>query len=472
MLDPLAIVNELVVIVPLSIALVFLWRFRDRVLLAVTGDDRLHASSLDLLDWLFLQCCGGCTGEWSRHLTGFSCIPKRFRNRNLVKMLGQVLGVTGQSVELKNIVLGDLPLNARGDFFLQVEYSSNPPLVTSLAEDQDPKVIHFPEVLTMRIKHSCIENQVRVVVREMKVWGSRDLCELRLSPVSVLEWAYTGTEQTKRFILRTLEADLECETPPWILLQFDSPTEARGLETLHNPNTVRTATQDGAVRDATLVEFKDEYALLDPAGYAVQEPPEVDLMRLAAYRSGVSRAVACFTALVVLVVSVYMLWRFYVGSCYSHFEWITIAQLHNVTFPVSTHDLSKLVHACYLETSGTGLDSGIPCRPSAEQTAHVCRHVPERQPRPTAFRVAVHEHLGLDVPGIPCASRVCALRNGVVVWDRTLFSLCVLALLSIWLCRHGADALIRRMKRNMQRLRMGQMRELSNATRAQLGLSD
>ncbi|CAK0814988.1 unnamed protein product, partial [Prorocentrum cordatum] len=135
-------------------------RYRDRVLVVLTGDDRIHGTSLDFVWWFFFRCCGMCTGDWTRCLTRSCLCPcKRIRGQNLVNVVGRYLGLTHYTVELKNIVVGDLPWTGPGDFFLQVECEANPPINSSLAQSKEPKVVHFPELVTLHLRWSHFEQQ-------------------------------------------------------------------------------------------------------------------------------------------------------------------------------------------------------------------------------------------------------------------------------------------------------------------------
>lgn len=48
-------------------------------------------------------------------------------------------------MELSNVVVGDLPVEGFGCFYLEIEYGKYPEIVSSVQEDKDPRVVHFPE---------------------------------------------------------------------------------------------------------------------------------------------------------------------------------------------------------------------------------------------------------------------------------------------------------------------------------------
>jgi hypothetical protein len=63
----------------------------------------------------------------------------------LVKWFGRQVGLVSHAVEIRNITVGDLPFDQRGDFYLSIECSTNPPMITALQEEKLPKVVHFPK---------------------------------------------------------------------------------------------------------------------------------------------------------------------------------------------------------------------------------------------------------------------------------------------------------------------------------------
>merc|ERR1719382_111346 len=106
---------------------------------------------------------------------------------NLKRGLGQMLGVVPISIRVTNIVVGDLPtLSEVGDFYISIEVGNNPDQNTSVAEDGDPKAVHFPEAFNLRVKFSPLEGNIRFVVRELHTFGSNELCECHINPIFML----------------------------------------------------------------------------------------------------------------------------------------------------------------------------------------------------------------------------------------------------------------------------------------------
>eukprot|EP00438_Fugacium_kawagutii_P006116 Skav220124 [mRNA] locus=scaffold731:141207:143468:- [translate_table: standard] len=301
------------------------------------------------------------------------------------------------TVELRNIVIGDLPFDGRGDVYLSVECAANPAMMTAVSEDKQAKVIHFPEILTVRVRNNLLEGNVRITVKRMNVFGSEDLCMVVISPMNIVHWASQTeeAEKIKRFQMKTLNLDLERETPPWILVEFGQPMEVRDIDNIRSVDTIRTATRDNQAQEFNVATYKHTYYLLDARGHAIDEPMEEDLAEVRGMRL---RAVWCFHLCCcwsILIVLAYAFVRAYVWSCYRRFNWLTMAVLNNNTesgqkmnFPISFHNMEKMGRQCDAEVKGTGLQ-GVPCRPNLDQINVLCDNFEflhdHGQPWPKAF---------------------------------------------------------------------------------------
>mmetsp|Transcript_8389 Transcript_8389/g.18319 ORF Transcript_8389/g.18319 Transcript_8389/m.18319 type:complete len:630 (+) Transcript_8389:103-1992(+) len=190
-IDPVQQFYELGFVLLILLLLALIWFNWKKVVFLFTDDDRIHWSWFDPINYFCFRCCNMCTGEWTRCFTGCSCWSMcGLQHQNLVKALAQLCGVQTMSVEIKNMVVGDLPYEySVGDFYLSVECDRNPPLVTSLAETQPGKVVHFPEVITLQIRRNPLERRLRLTVKELDVYGHKDLCEVWLNPQDVIDWA-------------------------------------------------------------------------------------------------------------------------------------------------------------------------------------------------------------------------------------------------------------------------------------------
>lgn len=329
---------------------------------------------------------------------------------NIVNVIGRYFGLTHYTVELKNIVIGDLPWTGPGDFFLQVECDSNPPINSSLAQSKQPKVVHFPEVITLHLRWSYFEQQVQITVRELGLLGSTKLCSVRVRACDIVDWSYSHpAERAKRLQMKVEDEHEHVVTTPWIFLEFDEPRELRDLDHIHRgTSVVRTALRTGHYQDNSVSQFKHNHTLLDPNGHPMHEPLDEDIEGIRRCRECVVGMSRFCNVLVGITVVVYLLLRSYVYSCDQRYRWLAMASLFNKTFPVSNYDVSRMVETCEGRMHGTGIQEGTnPCRPTPAMVADVClSHFPEAQPRPTAFN-KIPESLGMQMKGVPCSEHLC-----------------------------------------------------------------
>ncbi|CAE7792917.1 Ccdc65 [Symbiodinium sp. CCMP2456] len=430
--SPIKVVQQLLVCLIIVILLVCLCIHRKAVLIILTGDDSLHATLPDCCWYGVWQCCGLCKYDWVTMCTSWPCCGK-WRGSNPVRTMAQWVGVTSMSVELSNIVVGDIPFYRYGAFSVTVACGKYPSLQTSVQEDQDPKTIHFPEVLTLRIRDTMWDSPVVITVNQINFVGIHKVAEVRLSPTTVAKWAQQGDSfNTKRLALTLHDRNLEAETPPWVSITFGTPTaDLRHLDHFHANSSlsVRLATWDN-VPDPTTGEFfaehpltrmKQDYHLVDGHGNCVQEPDEAELYWLSSCRSLLFAIYSILSFLVLGGVVCYGAFRYYVKNCYEKFELLTIAkswQPHS--FPMPTCALQSISHTCEVRTKGTGLDQGSDiCLPLDQEVELTCDSPP--QDRPTAFSFVL-EDLGFATnKGVKCFDGLCQLRNKIVRFDHVVF---------------------------------------------------
>ncbi|CAE7544256.1 Ccdc65 [Symbiodinium natans] len=462
---PIKLTEELLVTAAIIIALVFLWTYRANLMLALTGDSKLHGSFLDCVWCCCFQCCGLCTGEWTGCFTMMPCCPPRWRRQNLVRMVGKQLGLSNYTVELRNLVVGDLPFDGRADIFLSVECSSNPAMKTSVAEDRQAKVIHYPEVLTVRLRHCFLEENVRISVFRLNVVGSEELCTITVGAMNIIDWARNPSERMKRFQLKSVDhGNLDRETPAWLLVEFGEPIEVRDLDNVRSVDTIRTTTSDMTrFTQRSVAEYKHTYYLLDSAGHAIDEPFEEDLAEVRRMRTNVKYLFHVWNVLTLLFLLCYAAFRSYVWSCYRRFEWLTMAVLNNATipthFPLSFHAMESIGADCQAEVSGTGLQ-GVPCRPSIGQVNMLCQGSQYldslHQPWPVAYSgYEWEEHLfGSSHVGLRCMEGICSVRQWVVEREYLLLGIILGAIifncLLRWTCEHRIQTLKARKLRERQ----------------------
>jgi len=446
LVDPLKIVSELLVLIIAVVVLAILWNQRKRVLVLVTGEDRIHVTPLDCVWWTCFRCCGTCHHEWTRWLTSCSCCPNRVRGRNLVKLMGSMVGAATHSVEISNIVVGDLPFKGRGSFYLSCECAHNPPMRTSTADWKLPKLVHFPEVFTLRLRFSPLEPMVKIAVYELNIIGSEELCSVHLNAENIILWSMDSEHRTKRFAMKPASEAMQVQTPPWIVLEFDHPrNDVRDLDALAGSiSTVRTATWSeldprtgttGVYTDMGMKPFKHKYKLIDNYGNHVMEPLEDDLWKIEAYR-GAMLCVYSFASLVLmLLVFAYLTLRFYAWSCWRKYRYLTMALRvqPNTTRAFTPAMLIHISDSCAEFAAGNDLVEGKhPCRPSNKHVQAVCERLPAEQRKPTAFTGFIQRYWGQDIKGVPCNPGTCAYQHLLVKWDLPCLFLCVLAV--IWVC--------------------------------------
>jgi len=213
-------------------------------------------------------------------------------------------------------------------------------------------VVHFPEILTLKLRNSWLESAVCITVKELNILGSQDLCQVHINPMSVLRWSSDTNEKMKRFEMKTLDITRETVTPAWILLEFDEPQEVREIDNLRDADLVRTATRTGdrQYAEVDLTTYKQQYSLLDPSGHAMDEPLEEDLSEIRTMRTCAAWCFACWNCWTSMLVLAYLGFRTYVWSCYRRFNWLTMARLNEaksaITFPISFPDMQKIGSQC------------------------------------------------------------------------------------------------------------------------------
>lgn len=450
--SPTQLVMEIGGGILLTIALVLVWKHKEAVMILLTGDPTVHGSLPGSFYWCFFQCCGICHHEWTRCLTQFSCCPRRIRGANLVRWMGSSLGLTTYSVELSNIVVGDLPRTRRSNFFLSVECSSNPAMLTSIAEDKHPKVVHYPEVLTLRIRDHLLAPTVKIVAKELTIVGSRDLCEIEFATTNVIDWCNertwsldsqtTSHNNVRRFAMKPL-VDEAVETPPWIALEFShAVNDARYLEGMPDYfHTVRTASWNGtgaSYVDHNVSETKRQYRLVDGDGAEVDEPLESDLFGIWVFAQCLGCIYMVLQLITLVVVFGFLVMRFYVERCFIKYRRLTIAKLKGKRFPIGLKKLEAMMNDCHNTFDGTGLVAGnTTCRPTASEVSDVCHVMPPGQPRPRLQLMPPKKSsqtFGFELPTFPCAEEACHLHDVVAPWDLHAFALAGFLMIFVFCC--------------------------------------
>lgn len=271
------------------------------------------------------------------------------------------------------MVAGDLPFNGHGDFYLTVECGDNPPMSTSIAENCNPRVVHFNEVLTLRVRDSFLEDAVRFTVKELNIFGSQEIAELRLNPQRVCEWTRDKCP-LMRFQMEPCDRSVDMDTPCWIALEFAPCPEFGGRQsfTVHLFDT-----RTGVFDTTSCKDFKSRYKLLDRTGEKQNEAEDNDEEIHRANKRREEGA-CCTVCLVFLVIIAAVIFRLFLWKCWKEFTFLAVQQ-------------------------------GIP-NPTHDEVMAVCDNPPNNV-RPMVFEHFAREH---NIQSLPCYKGVCHTRDQFV----------------------------------------------------------
>lgn len=450
----LEVLNQLIVLCAVVLVLAFMFKYRDRVLVALTGDERLHITLMDSIWFSLFKCCGTCTGDWTRELTKCPCCPRNHRNTNIVKTIAKLCGIQPYTIELRNVTIGDLPFDRRADFYLSVECAANPAMVTAVQEEKLPKVVHFPEIVTLRLRWSYLEEAVRITVKEAHVFGSTDVCHCHIPAMNLLQWAWSEDDCTKRVVMKPVSLD-ERETPAWILLEPSLAGDLRDLDNFHGHTyTVRKSVGDH-YEDVSIKTFKQNHSLLDGSGFPLQEPLEENLEKiecLTAFKQNLVHMLQCGGG---VVICLFLFGRIYFSACWRRYKMVTRSQMLNPNATAfSLAELRNVTSDCHRKFDGTGSDSGTPCNPSYEQVLERCHHRelawPADQPEPAVVMYHSTNVIGFEVPPLVCHPQTCAAYHLFQKYD-VYFPIAVVIYIFVLVCvRVAGRRLVRKMIHHIQ----------------------
>mmetsp|Transcript_39569 Transcript_39569/g.93182 ORF Transcript_39569/g.93182 Transcript_39569/m.93182 type:complete len:501 (-) Transcript_39569:248-1750(-) len=335
-------VDKLLVVIISSIALVVLWVYRRRVIFALTGDDRFHASWYDVVWYGGFKCCCLCDGEWTVLCSNWCCpCAPWLQAKNLKKELAKYLGILPKTVVFRNVVVGDLPYNqSHGDFYVTFDCGDNPPMNSSLSDGHTAKLVHFHESFSIRMRDSYFEAPLTITVRELNVVGSEDIARVVL-PMQKYWKKYlrAGQRVQSRFKLEPVgEHDRAGEAGmfPWILLEF----EVEGERQLVDHIGLLTTGAGGAATTTPvrMQDLKKDYALRDKTGHRVF--PDGREEDLSSVRKKFRRFWRCMQLLTVLLVTAVILglgsYRLLVRQCWKEYARIATAERYGIDeFPLS-----------------------------------------------------------------------------------------------------------------------------------------
>mmetsp|Transcript_26972 Transcript_26972/g.62735 ORF Transcript_26972/g.62735 Transcript_26972/m.62735 type:complete len:473 (+) Transcript_26972:46-1464(+) len=348
-MDIIGDAEQFIILVLLIIGLYVLFLFRHQVTTVLTGDDRIHVDPNSIF-WQIITCCRNCECEWTRLLTRSNCWPfPSCKDKNLLHVLGQRLGFVQIPIQIVNVVVGDLPANRAGDYYLTIETSSNPPQITAVAENADPKVISFPDSMLIKVRNSPVESNVRFCLKRMHAVGSVEICDCYINPKMLLYWQENESGPV-RVRMEPCRKDYTFALPAWILMQvMEHPGAHRGLDTFDV--SVKDFKTGRTVVHETPHEFKRNYQLLDATGFQSREPDEAGVGSIdAAHRH---KALCLGQLLVILIFGsgAFLTSRLYCLSCFQQYTEIAVLNNFGVLFPVFAHDRLFYEERCNLNSN-------------------------------------------------------------------------------------------------------------------------
>jgi len=486
-LDPVALMNEGLMLAIMIIAIIFAIRYRQRLFFLLTGDDHVHASVLSTIWFVGCRCFGLCDGSWTKYVSWvLCCCCSSMRGLNLKRMLGQAIGIVPIPVRISNIVVGDIPAYNTSNFYLSVEVGENPIQITSIAEDASPKVVQFEETLIIRVRYAPVEFNVRFCVRELTVFGNKELCECYINPMAMVAWKF-AERGPMRFRMEPVERSNDFTFPAWILMELQSHPEwsAPGDFAVRVTDTHSQTHHD--LRNCA--DFKDQYKLVNSFGVKAEEPDERKLRKLSDAKvcQGLILKNILFLKIVILVV--YFTSRMYIYNCQGTFKLKEVLRRADEKFPVTVsrrqwwsircslteRTFFNMLGEIFLNIFGEGVEqaeqdipgvkegvakaekvpgtkdmlegknetarsprkwdknSTVPlamwqCRPTRADVTHTCFHLPFGAQPPT-FDIS----LGFTSVALPCEPQVCQLHPQCRIADAVVFVV-LLVLLTKMFC--------------------------------------
>eukprot|EP00397_Hematodinium_sp_SG-2012_P020293 GEMP01020898.1.p1 GENE.GEMP01020898.1~~GEMP01020898.1.p1 ORF type:complete len:559 (+),score=60.06 GEMP01020898.1:84-1679(+) len=445
--------NQYLVLIIIAVALAVMWRYKNRIIFLLTGDDRLHGNVLDVVWYACRKCFGLFPNDC--HYCGI----------NFKKSCGRACGLMSTPLRLLNIRAGDLPFHGRGDFYLTIECGDHPPITTSVVEDADAKVVHFIEPINIRLRDNLLENKLVFSIKEEDVFGSKVLCTFSIEAKMLFDQLdIAKAERGHSFIMRRFRMDVVRpdwieETPPWIIMEISTEIDSNLVDVHDNPSNHTTAlmtrmpllTNGTMGRRSTICEkynpeeLKESFELVDGQGRVVMEPNEGDLARLRTYKKHKLYESYIFFVVIFLVIAVYSAFRFYTWSCFHQFREITIGLDDKKHLPFSYEVLTRIAKSCKGEIPET-----LPnCFPSHEKVEVTCKKIDETD-RPKAFAQLWYRYTGWNHSPltVQCFPSICKVHQHLEANDYKIIAFLLLLCVLYLLHRSHVQDQIREMKNN------------------------
>jgi hypothetical protein len=342
-----------------------IWFKQDAVLMMLTGDSKIHWSRYDSAFWCCFRCCGLSSGEWTRSLSAVICkcevwplFSRRYAGRNLIRVLGECLGMVPTQVLVENVVVGDLPCSwLRSRLYLQVEVGDSPPQVSEVLEDCNPKVAHFQTRFTLAVLRGGHGAPVRFVVRELHMLGHRDICECHVNQWDIIDWSGAGSQSSPKGPLRFRmyppsggDQAAARTLPSWIFLEFTIPDEQPAASRAMGSFGLSMVLSNGdVVETESAKKFKQDYQLLSSGGEPLPpnyEPDEDKVSGLQKTKVQQIRIVRFCVVSVLLFWLGFVLYVSYFASCWVEWKKIAILVEHDLDFPVTQSEQQRVWHEC------------------------------------------------------------------------------------------------------------------------------
>jgi len=494
--DPVGELNQLLMLAVMVIAIMLAIRYRANLIFMITGDDHVHVSVLGMFWFVGCRCFGLCDGSWTKYVSwALCCCCPSMRGLNLKRVLGQALGVVPIPVRLTNIAVGDIPAYGISNFFLSVEVGENPTQITSIQEDVSPKVIQFEEDILIRIRYAPVEPNVRFCVRELTVFGNRELCECFISPMAIIAWKFAD-RGPMRFRMDPIERNNDFIFPAWILMEMQPHPEWTAPGNFSVRLTDYRTQVHHDIKDAAV--FKYEYHLVNNVGVKSEEPDERKVGRLSEAKICQGNILKNILLLKVVILLLFFTGRFYMYNCKGTYVLKEVLRRANEKFPVPQKKRDWFSVRCKLPkrtffnmiwqmssvlvgegveharrripgvdklTNVSGVSKFLPktgnttassytynpnstipkalweCTPTHEDVSHTCYHLPFGA-QPATFDIS----LGFTTVQVPCDPHVCHYHKYSKITDVAL--LVVIAFLFFLACITKAvfGVLIRRLQ--------------------------
>ena len=337
--------------------------FRERILLALTGDRKLHGDVLSMMKSFLGFCC--CSFGWRTwcfpcvsffHCTDLilSQLCCRVHTADhcqtaVVSCQGAIqryLGLNPRTLIISDVVVGDLPLEEDGDFFFSIDCGVSPEQRSSV-EESNGYAIQFADTMLCKVRLSVFEEPVHVIVWRLHFLSPSKLCEVHLSPSVMFELT---EKKNWRIAMHPSDPLAPHKAHPWISFQVQETNDYHALTPRQELRSEaagfaplwcspRNASLNLSASHLDYERFKKERSQLFDRELHLMHEPEADGLDHRCLKSRWAKR-ACHGALLILMLLIFP--RMYMMSCYHQYEWVTVVQevvKNNASFPVAAHDI-------------------------------------------------------------------------------------------------------------------------------------